>query len=589
MAPASSAWRWKKARAWAGVTGIQQGQTGADGGAVINLPLVDDRLGLRVLGFGGLDGGYIHDRLRNLDDINSVRSWGARSRLRFAPTSDLTIDLSVLTQRIAGADSQYTDGNGDGLARASAIAQPYSNAIGFGDLVVTRRWDDLELTASFTHAGQHVYEIYQGSALSDPLFPGNAPMAGAFVTAYTQDNRIRMSGSELRLSRSRNDGTGWLIALSVLHNVDRILRTTGGTDTTAVVLAGVAANTTLGAVSTVPGGTPTIFGLAGGAVPLALLTGVHNLVDEVTLYGEYTLALNTRITATFGGRLTRSRLSGSYDDALAAQALRIDPTSTAVRHETRAMPSLALAYRPADTVTLFARFEESYRPGGIAVQQDYIQRFTSDEVLSAEAGARIGNSALDAGVTLSWTDWRNIQADLIDGYGFPTTANIGSGHVLSNGWTLHWRPARGLQLEAAVYLNSSHITETSIASASLVAPATLSGRLPNVADGSGRAAIAYTVPVGDHDRLDLSGFVRYLGKSTLGVGSILGREQGDYWDSGLNLRLGDTHRSFSFSLTNVFNARGNRFAFGSPFLLRGGNQMTPMQPRSLRAGLDFSF
>jgi hypothetical protein len=45
--------------------------------------------------------------------------------------------------------------------------------------------------------------------------------------------------------------------------------------------------------------------------------------------------------------------------------------------------------------------------------------------------------------------------------------------------------------------------------------------------GSDRAGIACTVPLADHDRLDLSGFVRHLGKSTLGIGSILGSKQGN--------------------------------------------------------------
>lgn len=556
-------------REWGGVTAIQNAQAGADGGVIVNLPLVNDQLGLRMVGFGGLDGGYIDDTLRKLNNINSVRSWGARSGLRFAPTDNWTVDLTLLTQRIAGADGQYADANGNGLTRQSSIAQPYSNAILFGDLAVKRQWNDIELTTSLAYADQHVFEQYEGAAQSNPEQPGNpSPPPDALATAYTQDNRISMIGGEVRLARERRNGAGWLIAMSVLHSFDRIHRQEGGTDTSALMLPN---------------------GQFGGPVPVSPLIGENSRVDEFTLYGEYSLELARRLTLTVGGRATRSRLAGTYNNATRAQALSQDPSATAVRDETRAMPSAALAYRPTDDLTLFSRFEESFRPGGITIQQNYIERFNSDQVLTGEVGARLGNRALDLSVTVSWTDWKNIQADLIDGFGFPATANIGDGHVLSSGWSARWRPMNGLQLEGAVFLNDSHITQTNSATQAVIGASLDSSRLPNIADCTARAALAYGTLIGAEDRLDLSGSARYTGKSLLGVGSILGREQGNYVDTGLDLRLGNARRSLTLTLANLLNARGNRFSFGSPFLLRTENQITPMQPRSLRLGFEFSF
>ena len=48
-------------------------------------------------------------------------------------------------------------------------------------------------------------------------------------------------------------------------------------------------------------------------------------------------------------------------------------------------------------------------------------------------------------------------------------------------------------------------------------------------------------------------------------------------------------RGVTLSLTNLFDGRGNRFALGSPFLLRERNQITPLQPRTIRLGFDMSF
>ncbi|BAK67385.1 hypothetical protein SLG_27100 [Sphingobium sp. SYK-6] len=53
--------------------------------------------------------------------------------------------------------------------------------------------------------------------------------------------------------------------------------------------------------------------------------------------------------------------------------------------------------------------------------------------------------------------------------------------------------------------------------------------------------------------------------------------------------MGDETRSISLSLTSLLDTRGNRFAFGSSFLLRDGNQNNPLQPRSTRLGFDLAF
>jgi hypothetical protein len=93
----------------------------------------------------------------------------------------------------------------------------------------------------------------------------------------------------------------------------------------------------------------------------------------------------------------------------------------------------------------------------------------------------------------------------------------------------------------------------------------------------------------DGEQLELRGYGRYVGKSVLGIGPILGRLQGNYLDTGLDLRVGNGRRSVTLSLTNLFDQRGNRFALGSPFLVRTSDQITPLQPRTIRLGFDFNF
>ena len=113
--------------------------------------------------------------------------------------------------------------------------------------------------------------------------------------------------------------------------------------------------------------------------------------------------------------------------------------------------------------------------------------------------------------------------------------------------------------------------------------------MPNIADVTGRVGFSYSAPLNDKFDVEATGFARYVGKSTLGVGPILGLPQGNYLDTGMELRVGNRSRGLSIAVTNLLDSRGNRFALGSPFLVRDRNQITPLQPRTVRLGFDLTF
>lgn len=547
------------AQLWGGVQAVAHGDVGTDGGATVNVPLVEGKLGLRVLAYGGIDGGYIDDRLRGLDDVNRVGTWGGRAALRWTPDDAWTIDATALLQRIAGDDSQYVDLAGeDPLSRASTIAQPYRNHYTLGEIVARRTWGPIEWSTSAAYARQRVFERYEGPALilgqapGDPLRTDLAPASDAPATAYTQDNRIEMMTAETRLARRGSDGIGWVVGVSVLHNEADARRQTGELDDSS------------------------------------LLTGVRNAVNEATLYGEYAVSPMRRMIVTLGGRLTRSELSGQSQDVARAVALSVDPAAETSRTETRFLPAGSLMWRAGDA-TLFVRYQEGFRPGGIAVRQQYIQRFEGDRVGTAEAGVRLVTSAFETSLTGSYTRWRNIQADIVDGFGFPTTANIGDGRIWSLGWSGRFRPVRGLELDASLYLNDSRLTQPEFSILPIDFGPVRQDRLPNVANYSGRVGFSYGGRLSDPESFLLNGYARYIGTSTLGVGSVLGRLQGDYVDTGLELRIGDERRGISLSATNLLDRVGNRFSLGSPFLLRDQTTITPLQPRTVRLGFDIRF
>jgi hypothetical protein len=113
--------------------------------------------------------------------------------------------------------------------------------------------------------------------------------------------------------------------------------------------------------------------------------------------------------------------------------------------------------------------------------------------------------------------------------------------------------------------------------------------LPNVADIGARGAVDYQLALAPDLDLRLGASIRYIGKSVLGVGPILGDRQGEVTDLSLGARLEHGSHAFTFNVTNLLDEAGNRFAMGSPFTLIENPQVTPLRPRSLRIGWQFAF
>jgi outer membrane receptor protein involved in Fe transport len=510
-----------------------------DGAAMLNLPLVEDRLGLRLVGYGASEGGYIDDVLRGRDDVNRTDIVGGRASIRADVAGGWTIDLGGVVQHIDG-EAQYADRDLPPLTRDSAVDEEFSNLYALGELVVARQWDNFSFVSSTGIVRQVLRERYDSTRNGGP------------PRVFDQENRITLLSAESRLSRQADDGSGWLIGASFLRNESEQSRALGPPQ-----------------------------------APLPI-TGVRNAVSEATLYGEGTIPLADWLSATAGARLTHSRLSGSaLDPPVAFIPLLATLRAQANRSETAFLPSLALAARPAANLLLFARYQEGFRPGGLAVSGDFVQRFRSDRVSTFEAGARYGRpraGLFDAALSFAYTRWRNVQADIVTMDGFPTTANIGDGRIYSLDLRAGWRPLAGVHVEASGTFNDSLVTNP--APSIILDPAS---PLPNVARYNGRLGVDYETAISDGVDLRLAAAARYVGRSRLGIGAIFGEPQGDWLDLTAGARLELQRHAITLGVTNLLDANGNRFALGSPFTLVEDPQVTPLRPRTVRLGWEVRF
>ncbi len=535
-----------EASASMGISATQHGAPGGDFGGMINLPLAGETAALRLVGYAVSDGGYIDNPLLGRNDVNQVRTIGGRASLRIALAADWTFDIDGTVQHIDGDDSQYADRGGPPLTHQSRFAQGFAARYGLADAVLNGRLGDLHLQSSTGFASQQLSERYDDSLPDGP------------DRAFTQANHTLLASNETRVWRPMRDGLGWVIGGSLLYNRTRLTRSLG------------------------PLRAP---------LPVA---GVTNSITEVTVYGESSVSPLPWLTATGGGRFSYARLSGAAEDvppALLAKVALDRARVTADRSEHRLLPSLAVSVMPATRLIVFARYSQGFRPGGLTIADDFVRRFRNDRVASGEVGVRLGDpqhGRFDAEVSLDATRWQDIQADFIDGRGLPTTDNIGDGRIHSVAMHAGWRPIAGLAVDIGYSFNDGRVTDPAPRFAAAFAGDRMA-RIPNVARNAARAGVDYRTALSETLDLRLAGSVQYIGRSRLGIGPVLGAEQGDYIDSSLTMRIGRSGLGLTLGLTNLADTVGNRFALGAPIGSENGGQITPLRPRTIRIGLDTRF
>jgi outer membrane receptor protein involved in Fe transport len=521
----------------AGLMSTRHGAGGGDGAFMVNLPLDPGRLALRAVGYGSIDGGYIDDVGRGRRNVNRTRIYGGRATLLWEPDDSWRIEAGALAQYLTGRDGQYAMRGLPPLSRSSTLAQPFDNDYELGQVTIRKSWSGIELVSATGVVRHSLESRFDATGFAGTFGP----------QLYIENVGITLITNETRISQPDARGEGWVAGWSLVHDIDRIRRTLGSP-----------------------------------AAPLPI-AGVRNAVSEAALFGQYSLALGARVTFTLGGRLTLSREVGETYDAPGDYR---EPDRT----DFRPSPTAAVTWRPAEGLLLYARAQQGFRAGGLAVAGSgagrATQRFESDNLTSIEAGVRLGRSGgpvhLDA--AFSYARWSDMQADLIDSRGLPFTTNLGNGRIYGVEANASWRVTPALSLEAAAFINESALSHPD--------PAFVSAQdrdLPNIPGAGARAAAHVRTALSPRLSLGLDAALRYVGRSHLGIGAPIDLIQGGFVDGQIGGRLDFGRFGLSLDVDNVADARGNRFSFGNPFSVAGGLQTTPLRPRTVRLGFDASF
>ncbi len=521
-----------------GVSTSSRGSLSSDLSGMVNLPIVEDKVALRVVGYRQIEGGYINNSRLGTRNTNRTQISGARANLRINPGDGWTVDLGTVSQNIDARDGQYAERSQPEFTHAAFIAQPHDNDFWANSVEIHKDWGALSLVSSTGLVRHSLSETFDATGYQSR--PG--------VLAYQADEAIRLLAHETRLSRKTAKGGSWVFGISALRNTDHMDRFLG------------------------PVGSP------------AILTSLRNIKTEFAFFGEATKPIGRDWSATLGGRFFRSITEGELLGSAEIERRR---------KQSSFLPTAALSWRPVDRIIAFMRYQSGFRSGGLSINNDAtnsVLHFDADEIQTTELGLRFGEAGalsrahVAGGISAFFSRWRDIQADLISPNGLPFTDNIGRGIVNGIEANVRWRPTARLTLESAFFFNHSALTNPAIGFAEADRRA-----LPNIAQLGGHFSFEWEQPVSDALIVNANGTLRYVGGSNLGTIAPFILEHGETMQADVSAELKAAHWAISLDVTNLFDRRGNNFSYGNPFTVSLGQQTTPLRPRTVRLGVKIGF
>jgi outer membrane receptor protein involved in Fe transport len=520
-----------------GVTATEKGDPGVDGAIMVNLPIRRGRSAMRVVAFAERQGGYIDAPARGLSNINSTDIYGTRIAFSTETDTGWKVEVGAAIQNTRTRDGQYTLRQDPAFTRDNAIAQPFRNDYRLGYFTVRRAVGKGEMVSTTSLVRHDLSSVFDATG-----YDGTAA-----ISRFEERNGILLLSHETRLSGGGRDAP-WVIGGSGIYSVSGISRLLGP-----------------------------------DAAPMRI-TGVVNEQTEAAVFGQISRPLSRTVTGTVGMRLTYALGIGHLVSGVGSGPDELR------RHQLRRSATIAAEWHPRDNLSLYYRYQQGYRAGGLAIAPSGAtatsQQFVADDLDLNEIGFRLQDDrhGISAHGALFHAGWGNIQADLVDATGLPYTANIGNGQIIGLEGEVSWRPVSGITLSAAAFSNRSKLLHPA---APFVRPE--EQPLPNVAQDGARFSAKWQGQLRSSTAATAEASLRYVGESRLGVGPLLDFRQGNYLTVDLAGRLAFGAAGVSLAISNLTDVRGNSFAFGNPFGLLQGNQITPLRPRSVRLGVDFRF
>jgi iron complex outermembrane receptor protein len=536
--------------------------------AMVNLPIVTDKLAVRLVALQRVDAGYLDNTLLGEDGSNDLRVRGLRGSIVFTPTDSTRLSALSMYQEYDLDDQTYVlFGPPKTFDRATNVAEFQDTDFMLHSL---RLEQDLGF-ATLTAVGSYT-EKNANLAFDNSIFGGNDPRTNTPELASSR-GKSKTDYAELRLASPDGGRFRWLLGANYTR-----LRSSN-TDGTFIEGIGDYIDANPGMFGGQSGDT-----LAPG--DLATRTVSSNRVTEKAVFGEASFDIVDTLTLTLGGRLFEYRSRPRLQYLPNANLIAPFDYAPAASKDSDFIPKVSLTWKPNDDVMIYGLYSEGFRIGGINVYSAATPglplSFESDTTKNFEIGTRFDliDQTLTVDVTAYHIDWDNVQARLFTPVDFNAyTVNGGGADVDGVEISLTLRPTRNLTFASNISYNDARLSQLlpdSFAPGGGYAKGT---QLPGASDWILANSIDLNFP--DSPMKPRVGVAhRYLSAAPVAFGAAL--EKGDFHIVDLNAAFTVADRiELGLFAKNLFNQYG---ILNAPFSFAG----SVTRPRTIGASLRFS-
>ena len=424
------------------------GEAGYAVKGMANIPVIEDKLAVRVVALERYDAGYLDNTLAGVEGSNDLRVRGVRGSIVFTPNDRTRISTLSMYQEYELDDQTYVVFNDD-----PETFERGTNELEFQDtdfmLHSLRIEQDLGF-ATLTGLGSYV-EKNSDLVFDDSVFVGIDPRTdtvqlsssfGATETAY----------GELRLASNSDGPFNWFIGA----NYTKLSSDSTG----ATLIPGIGAY-----IDSNPGefgGRPSSIIAPGDLTQRTITDGD---VREIALFGEASYTFAEDFTLLFGGRLFEYESEPRLQFLPNADLIEPFDFQPGAAKESDFIPKVSLTYEPSDQFMIYALYSKGFRIGGInifsAASPDLPLTFGSDSTRNFEIGTRLdlGDGRFLIDLAAYHIDWEDIQARLFTPVDFRAyTVNGGGADIDGVELSLTVNPAPYLSISSNVSYTDARLS-----------------------------------------------------------------------------------------------------------------------------------
>lgn len=402
---------------------------------VINAPIVDERLAVRINAYDSYTPGYIDNAYTGARNVNALQRYGGRIAALWQASGSLSVQTTAFWNRIEAQSLPDVSSGGFVTVPNTGNAYIVKTTTNFGDLTENRaflepRTQNLDLYSATVHwdAGPIVIQSatsWSRSATRSTrdVTEDNAFRVPAILELMKEDLSLEKFTEELRFESPQGRRVDWLLGGFYSHENATGQDTWYAYDTS---------------YRPVPDPNPDNAPVAYPAV-----------FEERALYGELTWHLTDRLDTTGGIRY-------DHNHQFVAVYISGDLVDWGPKVEDATTWAAVVRYHIAPDVMLYGRVATGSQPG--VPNGQYVPSPGAESLISYESGLK--SQFLDRKALLNFTvfyiDWRDIIL-----YNYGAGANLNDAAVRSKGAELlaSYAPLPGLKLGYVAAYTQSEWTQ----------------------------------------------------------------------------------------------------------------------------------